>query len=263
VDRISKLIPQRLRTIAEEGERGPFIILRKSINAFLPYAIRLGRDEQRELIDAISEVFNALPAVLDASRREVGPVLDVIMEKSYGIYVWKHTLIYIAPLFEEPISPILTQAIVLSLAYEPWVRDDKLHDKNVVTMLAAAASAVPYTEEVARSVVGALLQVASIGSLRPHIPIELWAWLEKRPPLPPTCIGRKRAARPDFVRYVRELGNIGILKSYLIIVWSEWDFLDREGFPELCNSAREDFRGIGSWDDREDLVERLNHILES
>ena len=108
-----------------------------------------------------------------------------------------------APLFNEPIPPLLNQAIALALSTPTvWFQDVELLEENMVAMLATVASAAPYIEEVGRSVVDTLLQVASIGFLRPYIPIELWAWLRKRPSLPPRCFGRIRGSAPDVVRYV-------------------------------------------------------------
>ena len=50
---------------------------------------------------------------------------------------------------------------------------------NTVTRWAEAALAVPYTEEVGRSVVDTLLQIATKGYLQQFIPVSMWAWLKK------------------------------------------------------------------------------------
>jgi hypothetical protein len=91
---------------------------------------------------------------------------------------------------------------------------------------AVAASAVPYTEEAGQSVVDILLHIASVDSLRPHIPTGIWTWLNKRPSLPPKCVGRSRGSSGDVVRQVRALRDTEILKSYLLLVLSEWDCID-------------------------------------
>ena len=254
MDHISNLVLQKIRTIVEAAELGPFGL--KATNAILPYAIRLGRNRQQEMVDAILEAVDALPRILDALLPEDAG------ESDCGSFIWKRILPYMAPLFDEPIPPLLNQAIALALSNPiVWFGDVELREEAMVAVLASVASAAPYTEEGGRSVVDALLQVASIGFLRPYIPIELWAWLNKRPSLPPRCFGRIRGSAPRVVRYVRGLGNIEILKSYLLLVWSEWDPLYQDGLPELCTSVREDFGGIGLWDNREDLIKRLNHIL--
>ena len=41
---------------------------------------------------------------------------------------------------------------------------------------------------------------------------------------------------------VRGLKDIKVLKSYLFLVWSEWD--TPYGFDEMCTSILEDFGGI-------------------
>ena len=109
--------------------------------------------------------------------------------------------------------------------------------------------------------INALLQIASIDSLRSHIPIDLWAWLKKLPPLPPVCRGRRTGKKEAVVLHVRQLGDIEILKSYFLLIWSEWNFLFISGLDEMQISIREDFAGIELRHHREDLVERLDHVL--
>ena len=143
--------------------------------------------------------------------------------------------------------------------YVPW--DDELHDGHTVARWAAAASATPYTEEIGRSVVDALLQIASVDSLRPHIPVDLWAWLKELPSLPPVCQGRSAGRKEAVVRHVRGLGDIEITKAYFLLIWSEWNFLYTSGLDEMQASIREDFGGIESRHHREDLIKRLDHVL--
>ena len=71
-----------------------------------------------------------------------------------------------------------TMPVTFMSPHVPW--DDKLHDGDTVARWAAAALTVPYTEEVECSVVNALLQIVSIDSLRPHLPTDLWTWLNIR-----------------------------------------------------------------------------------
>jgi hypothetical protein len=111
-------------------------------------------------------------------------------------------------------------------------------------------------------VVNLLLQVAHVDFLLPHIPIEIWAWLKKRPSLPPVCQGRLRGTTPDIVRHIRRLGDIEILKSYFLVVWSEWDSLYSIGLDEMEIAIREDLDGIEMGSHRQDLIKRLDHILE-
>ena len=71
-------------------------------------------------------------------------------------------------------------------------------------------------------------------------------------------------AQGDVVRRVRALGDVGILKSYLLLVWSGWGIIrDRsENFAKMETSIQEDFGGIGMGCHRENLIKRLDHVLE-
>jgi len=125
----------------------------------------------------------------------------------------------------------------------------------------AAISAAPHTEDVARSVVDMLLQLAADPHLRPSIPADVWSWLNERPSLPSICGGRYLGSGHDTVRTVRALDDIGILTSYLILVWSEWEPLDHgDGFAEMRMSIRQDFSGVGNGYCRAEL-RRLDYIL--
>jgi len=59
---------------------------------------------------------------------------------------------------------------------------------------------------------------------------------------------------------VRELGDVEILESYFLLVWSEWNYIRDLG--EMIDSIRGDFGpGIGVGHHREVLIERLDHVL--
>ena len=163
-------------------------------------------------------------------------------------------------------------------------------DETVVTGWVAAVSATLYTEEVGQSVVDALLQIVSIHSLRPHIPISIWTWLKKQPSLPPECFGQQKGIEGHVVCHVCALGDIEILKSYFLLVWSEWDpiryrprlrhteshsslsYIEfssnlghtgylNEGVLEMQISIQEVFVGIGVWRHCKDLINRLDYVL--
>ena len=119
--------------------------------------------------------------------------------------------------------------------------------------------AVPHTEDVAQSVVDTLLQIARRDELVWYIPIDLWSWLTKRSSLAPICWGRRSGTQHSTVRLIRALKDIEALKSYLLLVWSEWDISC--DFSETCTSIREDFGGIGLGHHRADLIQRLDHVL--
>ena len=116
--------------------------------------------------------------------------------------------------------------------------------------------------EAGQDVVDLLLQIASVHSLLPHIPIEIWAWLKERPSLPPVCWGRESGTSRNIIRHIRGLGDIEILKSYFLVVWSEWNYLYVDRFEEMEISIREDFSGIGMKRHRKDLIVRLDYVLE-
>lgn len=123
----------------------------------------------------------------------------------------------------------------------------------------------PYVDRICQGVVDTLLQIASDHTLRPLIPTKTWQWLGKlhpaANPLPPICIGRYEGSTWLVVQTVRALEDIGTLKSYLTLVWSEWDHLYIEGHREMCASIREDFGGNKREYDRRDLEVRLDYIL--
>ena len=208
---------------------------RKAISALLPYAVWRERDGQPEMLDVI----------LHAARAS-----------RMFRFMWCHVDQFVSTLFSEA-SP---RAIALVSPYIPW---DRLTDRgDLVQWWAETALAVPHTEEIARSVVDTLLHIASWDELVRHIPVNLWSWLTKRPSLPPICLGRSVGTHRRVVEVVRALKDIEVLKSYLLVVWSEWDTLGSYGFGEMCTIIREDFGGIGAGHHREGLIQRLDHVLE-
>ena len=177
-------------------------------------------------------------------------------------FIWHRARPLIMGLSNTQSPPSLNRLIILASPYVSW--HDEPYDGNMVTRWAAAASAVPYTEEVGQSVADVLLQIASVDSLRPRIPVGIWTWLKKLPSLSPECSGRSRGSRGDVVRHIRALGDTEILKSYLLLVWSEWDHIDDQesgGLAKMEVSIWEDFGGIEMWHHRRDLIKRLDHVL--
>jgi len=119
------------------------------------------------------------------------------------------------------ISEATPRAIVLISPHIPW---DRLMDRgDLVERWATAASAVPYTEEVGQSVADMLLQIASVDELVPSIPVDVWSWLTKRPPLPPICLGRYVGTHSRVIKVVRALKDTEVLTSYFLLIWSEWN----------------------------------------
>ena len=213
----------------------------KAINALLPYAVSLAWNGQQEMAYTLSRIAKG-------------------SSSTHGDFTWERIVMYIIPLFGKPATP-LDSVITLASHRLPW--RSNLVDEGTVTRWATTALATPDTEEVGRSVVDALLQIASVDSLRPYIPFGIWAWLKKQPFLRYGFFVGSDGSREGVVRRVRELGDIEILKSYFLLVWSEWNLIGEEsgGFAEMLTSIHEDFGGIGMGRHREDLIKQLDDTL--
>ena len=216
-------------------EPGEILTKRKAISALFPYAISLERDGNQGMIDEILRV-TTIPCS--------------------GGFLWHRME---ATLFSESSPPSLNRAIALVSPHLPWT--NTFYNQDVVDRWAAAALAVEYTEEVGQGVVDALLQIASDGSLRPAIPDDVWGLLKNPVSLPPVCRGRSLGTGLDVVLHVRRLEDVDVLKSYYLLVWSEWDFLSDPVINEMETSIKEDFSGVGLWGHRKDLIERLDAVL--
>ena len=212
---------------------------RKAISALFPYAVRLAQGGQQGMIGTIVHIASKLP---------------------YGEFIWDRIFPSITFLFDDSSPPSLDQATVFAAPYANW--NWKSYPQSAVSRWAAAVLAIPYSEAVGQSVVDTLLQIASNDSLRPHIPVEIWAWLKRRPSLPPVCQGRSCGKTGTIVDHIRGLGDIEILKSYFLLIWSEWDDIMFSGVDAMEISIREKFCGIEMWRHRNDLTERLDYVLE-
>lgn len=229
LDEVSHLITRELTTAVETIGRFPSTL--KAISALLPFAAR--QDQHGSNV-----TLNTLLHVARASE----------------VSIWS----CIVPALFNEASPLI---IVLVSPYVDW-HDPLLADRgSLLTQWAAAATAVPYTEEIGRCVVDVLLYVSIFSFLLSHVPVGMWGWLERRPTLPPKCRGRTMGGDGCVVRYVRALGDIKILKSYLLLTWSEWDAPWPSALPEVCGLIRVDFSGAEMRGHREDLIEHLDHVL--
>jgi hypothetical protein len=227
-------------------EASDFVLVfskRKAINTLLPYAIFLEQGGQQGMIDII----------LCAAR--------VSDSSSYncGKFMWRRVVLYISRLFEQRSPTSLDRIIIIISPYVPW--EGASNKRVAVSRWAAAALATPYTDEVGQNVVDALFQIAHIDFLRPHIPIEIWRWLKRRPSLPPIYSGLRFAMHVDTVAYVRTLGEADVLKSLFLLGWSDKCSIDRVNISEVVSSVRGDFVGIEMEQHREDLIQRLGHII--
>ena len=190
-------------------------------------------------------------------------MVDAILRAARGselIFGWRHVRTHIATLFGDSSPPSLNSVITFASPYIPW--DHLSNTRNAIDRWAAAVSAVPCSEEVTQSAVDTLLWISGDGSRRSHIPVEMWALLKKRPPLLPMSLGRSNGTWRSIVLHIRGLGDIEILKSYFLLVWSEWNHLWFNGFMEMQTSIREDFDGIGMCCHRDDFIKHLNHVQQ-
>ena len=133
--------------------------------------------------------------------------------------------------------------------------------KDLVRAWVATASTIPKGKEVAPSLVDTLLQIAYFGWLPPGNPDDVWLWLTLRPSLPPICQGSRLGSGSRVILRVQNLEDLEILKSYLLLVWSEWDSLLDSDFPTMCQCVRKEFSGVETNSHRVDLVQRLDHVI--
>jgi len=227
------MISKKLETLVEAANMNQIHSKYKAITAFFPYAVWQ---------------HGPLRAFLRAVRSS----------KQHG-FMWNHIRPLIPMLLNEESHLSLKQAAILASPHSQWWKAST--SEHSIQLFAAAASAIPYTDEVGMSLVDTLLQVASDDSVRSFIPVGMWSWLNKRPSLPPVCWGRRLASSRDVFQIIRTLGDIETLTSFLLLVWSEWDELPFEGLEEMRASILEDLGGIEMWRHREDLLRHLNHIL--
>ena len=205
-------------------------------------------------------------------------------------FLWRYISV------RSPLSVASPRAIILASLHFPrgW-----FWEENNVQQWTAAASVTPYSEDVTQSVVDILLQSASDPRLSQHITADTWAWLTKRPSLPPTYSGRRFGTYTRVVKLAQALGDVEILKFYFLLVWSEWNgVLSDDPYvmserppthgisfgcplssttpsshpPNASNdvscsfclmriSIQEDFGGVGMGHHRVDLVHHLDHVL--
>jgi hypothetical protein len=230
------LILQNLEAITEN----PLQIRskRKAITALFPYAALLERDGQPETLEMFFRVARA--------------------SGQWG-FIWHRVRPHIATLLGEESSVPLKRAMVHAFPHIPWHRFP--NSQHFIQLWAAAASALPYTLQICQSVVDALLHIATQDYLRPHIPVGMWSCLSRQPPFPLVCWGRFRDTQRNVVQTVRGLGDTEILKSYMLLVWSERDHLGFVALHEMCTAIQEDFCGAGMGHDRQDLLQHLDCVL--
>ena len=196
-----------------------------------------------------------LPYALWRGRGGDGGVLDNLL-RALGYHMWEA----IAPLIPALLNKASSQTILHISLYVPW--NTEPHNQDAVIKWATAVSVFQYTGEASPYVVRTLLWIASVDSLRPHIPVNVWSWLNERPSFSSESAALLEGTKRAVVCQVRALGDIEILKSYFFVVWSESNYLDVSGHIEMQASLRGDFSGIEKGHHREDLITRLDQVLE-
>ena len=166
---------------------------------------------------------------------------------------------YLTTLFRKPTSHFRNWLIVLVAPFAEW--EDEVHGRDMVDEWIAAASTIQDTasEEAIRSVVGTLMRITNISSLRRHIPKEIWAWIKKWKSLPLVDWGRSYTTSPDTVLYIRGRGDSEIFKLYLL-AWLVWYFPSADDLSEVENLITIDFNGIGMWGHRKDFLDLLDRV---
>jgi hypothetical protein len=217
--------------MVNDRDMRPLQSKRKAISALLPYAILLERSGHPKMLNTF------LPVIRTSNEWE---------------FMWRCVEEYASGLLYQA-SP---RALVLVSPYICW---DWLECRDSwVRRWACAASAAPDTERAAQSVVDTLLQIASKEELLPHIPVSIWSWLTKRPPLLAICLGRNVGTCAHVVRAVRALRDIEILKSYLLLVWSEWNHFSPSNSNSLGRPPR-----LGSTLTRSPVYVHPVHVSDS
>ena len=146
----------------------------------------------------------------------------------------------------------------------PYLEDAWFHAADKYTFIqrwASAASRLRYTPEIGQSMVEVLLRMACMYQWRSHITWGTWGWLGRRPQLPPVCRARSLCCNNlGVISEVESLEDVEILRDYLIVVWSEWDWLAPWVCSHMCAVIKRHFGGERERGHRDKLRDRLLHI---
>jgi hypothetical protein len=151
-------------------------------------------------------------------------MLDIFLRAVRASKEWEFMWHQIGKYTSELLREASPRAVVLVFPYIRWNWLEYYRDAWVRRWVWAVSGA-PDTERVSQSIIDTLLQIASKEELLPHIPINIWSWLTTQPPLPAICLGRSVGTCAHVVKAVRALRDIEILKSYFLLVWSEWNHI--------------------------------------
>ena len=230
------LITGKIKTLADACDRDALLRKHKAITALLPYAVWQERDKEYPILDVL----------LHAARQSLK-------------FRWRRVRPFLNTLLNDTSHASSKRALMLASPYMGWHWRGSW--EGLARAWAAAASTVPKEEAIAPSVANTLFQIAFRGLLPPHLYGDAWSWLTLWPSLPPVSRERLMQSHPNVVQTVRDLGDIEILKSYLLLIWSEWDTLHSDGYLQMQISIHEDFSGIKMSSRRTDLLQRLDHVL--
>ena len=197
----------------------------------------------------------------DGDTKLLDEVLLAISRTSQGSS-WVRS--HIGPFIEQELSTwdsdVRVRIVMRAL---PYVEDAWFHieDKDFfVELWRSVPEDLEYTPEIGQSVVQVLLRMACAYQWRPHIK-RVWRWLKRRPQLPPVCRARSMCCNDlGAISKVESLKDIEILKGYLIVVWSEWDWLAPWVCSYMCAVIRKRFGGERKKGHRGELRGRLLHI---
>jgi len=210
---------------------------RKAIAAFILYTVQQGQDGEHEMPNVFLHLAKA--------TKQPNPTQV-------------HTEQPPAPVLPNGESPVSMKTVFILLSpHLPW--KELANSQHLVQLWTSAISAVPYTDEIAQSVVDTLLQIAANTSLQ--LPTDVWPWLNKCPPLPPVCKGRQWGSSLSAIQTILGLRDIGTLTSYLSLIWSEWGYFNKRGYDTMIVLIREEFSGIRMEYHRKRLLQRLDYIL--
>ena len=237
-EEVLSLISEKFETLVEATNLSQIRSKHKAITTLFPYAVRQERNGQHKMLHAF---------------------LHAVRASKQPRFMWNRIRLPIARLLNEESHVSLKQAVIL-VSPHLWWRNLPT-SKYLIQLLAAADLGTPHTDEVRMSVVDTLFQIASDRSLQPYIPLDLWSWLNTCPSLPPVCRGRFLASHHNVLQIIRTLRDVKTLKSFLLLVWSEWNGHASDSLQEAHTSIREDLGGIEMWRHRGDLLRRLDHIL--
>ena len=258
VEAISGLIARKLKAVVEANDQhlGLIFSKRKAICTLLPHVVSLRQFRWGKILTETLHPSDFSQTVRFLARY-VKPMVTALFDKP-GSHLADRAVLFVSPRLPSPLgfwdnsSISKWNAIALNVS--------KGVSKGAVGVDVVGETAVNDIE-VSESVADMLLQFASDEILRPQILAETWVWLKKPRSLPVCSWGRRVGTTDAVVRHIRGLGDIETLKSYFLLVWSEWNNLHDEGLREMEISMREDFGGAEGLRDREELIERLDWVL--